>query len=43
MDVVAFSIATLGFTFGLIAFAQVSELKKEVQKLKDQLEGDKFS
>ena len=25
MDVVAFSIAMLGFTFGLIAFAQVSE------------------
>ena len=43
MDVVAFSIAILGFTFGmfgLIAFAQVNELKKEVQQLKDQSEND---
>ena len=40
MDVVALSMATLGFMFGLIAFGQVSQLKKEVQQLKDQLEGD---
>ena len=37
------AIAIIGFTFGifgLIAFAQVTKLKKEFQRLRDQIEGD---
>jgi len=42
MDVfglVALPLAAMGFIFGMIAFAQVAELKKEVQQLRNQLEG----
>ena len=37
MEVVALSIASMGFTFGFMAFAQVNEIKKEVQRLRIQL------
>jgi len=37
---VALPLAGMGFIFGLSAFAQVAELKKEVQQLRNQLEGD---
>ena len=41
--IVAFSLAAMGFIFGSAAFAQVTELKKEVQQLRNQLEGDSGS
>ena len=43
MDVFAilgFTFGMSAFTFALIAINQVSELKKEVQQLKDHPEGD---
>ncbi len=40
MEVVAFTFAILGFTFGVIAVSQVNQLKKEVQRLKNRLEGE---
>ena len=33
MDVVALSIGTMGFIFGMAAFTQVTQLKKEVERL----------
>ncbi len=38
--IVALPLAAMGFIFGSAAFAQVTELKKEVQQLKDQLESN---
>ena len=40
MDAAALSLAVLGFTFGVIALGQVNELKKVVERLRNQLEGD---
>ncbi len=40
MDAVALPFAIMGFIFGLAEFAQVIEMKKEVQRLRSQLEGD---
>ena len=39
-DVVALPFAIMGFIFGLSAFAQVNEIKKEVQRLRSQSEAD---
>ena len=38
MDVVALPMAIMGFIFGMAAFAQVEQIKKEVQRLRSQLE-----
>ena len=40
MDSVALTFAILGFSFGVIAYSQVNQLKKEVQKLRNRLEGE---
>ncbi len=36
--IVALPLAAMGFIFGLSAFAQVNDIKKEVQRLRNQLE-----
>ena len=40
MDAVALPLAAMGFIFGMAAFAQVDQIKKEVQRLRNQLEAD---
>ena len=40
MAIMGFIFGMSGASFGLMAFGQVSQLKKEVQKLKDRLEGE---
>ncbi len=40
MAILGFIFGMSGLSFGLMAFGQVSQLKKEVQQLKGQLEDD---
>ena len=39
METAFLGMATMGFIFGLAAFSQVTQLKKEVERLNSQLEG----
>ena len=40
MEAAALPFAIMGLFFGLAALAQVIEMKKEVERLRSQLEGD---
>ncbi len=38
--IVALSLGSMGFIFGMAAMAQVAQIKKEVQQLRSQLEDE---
>ena len=40
MEAVALSFGVMGFIFGMAAMSQVAQLKKEVQRLRDQPENE---